>query len=41
MFHHDPGHSDAQLESMLAEVASRRGRPDVELAHEGLELELR
>ena len=41
MFHHDPGHSDAKLESMLAEVRETVGGQAVELAHEGLELELR
>ncbi len=40
MFHHDPAHSDAQLETMLAEVQAAADGRAVELAHEGLELEL-
>jgi len=40
MFHHDPAHSDAQLEGMLAEVQAAADGHAVELAHEGLELEL-
>ena len=40
MFHHDPAHSDAQLEAMLADVRAAADGQPVELAHEGLELEL-
>ncbi len=41
MFHHDPAHGDSQLEGMLADVrAAADGQAAVELAHEGLELEL-
>ena len=40
MFHHDPAHSDTQLETMLAEVHAAADGQAVELAHEGLELEL-
>jgi len=41
MFHHDPAHSDAELERMLAQVQAAADGYAVELAHEGLELELR
>ena len=41
MFHHDPAHSDAQLEAMLADVLAVVDGQPIELAHEGLELELR
>jgi ribonuclease BN (tRNA processing enzyme) len=40
MFHHDPAHSDERLEEMLETARELSGRPDVELAHEGLELDL-
>jgi hypothetical protein len=43
MFHHDPMHSDEQLESMLARVRDLRADGDVErtdLAGEGLRIEL-
>ena len=40
MFHHDPSHSDSQLEAMLADVRAAVDGQPVELAHEGLELEL-
>jgi len=40
MFHHDPSHADAQLEEMLREVRARSGRADVQLAFEGLDLDL-
>jgi phosphoribosyl 1,2-cyclic phosphodiesterase len=40
MFHHDPAHSDVQLEGMLADVRAVVDGQPVELAHEGLELEL-
>jgi len=40
MFHHDPSHADAQLEEMLSEVRARSGRDDVELAFDGLDLDL-
>jgi phosphoribosyl 1,2-cyclic phosphodiesterase len=39
MFHHDPTHDDAELESMQATAAETAGR-EVELAREGLVLEL-
>ena len=41
MFHHDPTHSDGELERMLAQVEAAADGYAVELAHEGLELELR
>jgi len=40
MFHHDPSHADGQLEEMLVEVREQSGRDDIELAFEGLELDL-
>jgi len=40
MFHHDPTHADARLEEMLADVQTTAGSEAVELAHEGLEVEL-
>ena len=40
MFHHDPLHSDERLETMLDTARTLAGRPDVELAREGLELDL-
>jgi len=40
MFHHDPSHADGQLEEMLADVRARSGSADVDLAFEGLELDL-
>jgi phosphoribosyl 1,2-cyclic phosphodiesterase len=40
MFHHDPSHSDEKLETMLANVREQSGRDDVELAHEGFEVDL-
>ena len=43
MFHHDPKHSDAHLESMLARVRELRADGDSErtdLAGEGLRIEL-
>jgi hypothetical protein len=43
MFHHDPMHSDEQLESMLARVRDLRADGDAErtdLAGEGLRIEL-
>jgi phosphoribosyl 1,2-cyclic phosphodiesterase len=40
MFHHDPAHSDAALEAMLADVQAAVDGQPVELAHEGLELKL-
>ncbi len=36
-FHHDPSHSDAQLDAMVAELATREG-PEVVGGTEGLEL---
>ena len=39
MFHHDPTHADGQLETMLAGIQTT-GSAAVELAHEGLEVEL-
>ena len=38
-FHHDPGHSDAQLDAMVAELQAREG-PEVIGGTEGLELSL-
>jgi phosphoribosyl 1,2-cyclic phosphodiesterase len=38
-FHHDPGHSDAQLDAMVAELQAREG-PEVIGGTEGLELEV-
>ena len=42
MFHHDPAHTDEELESMLAEAATLLdgSGPHVELAYEGMEIEL-
>jgi phosphoribosyl 1,2-cyclic phosphodiesterase len=40
MFHHDPAHSDEQLEEMEAVVRDLTGRDDIELAHEGMTIEL-
>jgi phosphoribosyl 1,2-cyclic phosphodiesterase len=40
MFHHDPSHADAKLDEMLAEVRRQTGHGLIELAHEGLELDL-
>ncbi len=40
MFHHDPSHSDERLEEMLEQARELSGRPDVELACEGLEIDL-
>jgi phosphoribosyl 1,2-cyclic phosphodiesterase len=40
MFHHDPTHADGQLETMLAGVQTATSSEAVELAHEGLEVEL-
>jgi phosphoribosyl 1,2-cyclic phosphodiesterase len=38
-FHHDPGHSDSQLDAIVAELAARDG-PEVVAGTEGLELGL-
>jgi phosphoribosyl 1,2-cyclic phosphodiesterase len=38
-FHHDPGHADAQLDAIVAELAHRDG-PEVVGGTEGLELDL-
>jgi hypothetical protein len=38
MFHHDPAHSDAQLEEMRGRAEQLAGRP-VELAADGLALD--
>jgi ribonuclease BN (tRNA processing enzyme) len=38
-FHHDPGHSDSQLDAIVAELAARDG-PEVVAGTEGLELSL-
>ena len=38
-FHHDPSHSDDELDAMLAQLASRDG-PSVLPGTEGLELSL-
>ena len=40
MFHHDPTHADGQLEGMLEGVRDATGSGAVELAHEGLEIQL-
>jgi phosphoribosyl 1,2-cyclic phosphodiesterase len=40
MFHHDPTHADGQLETMLAAVQTASGNDAIELAHEGLEVDL-
>lgn len=40
MFHHDPAHADGQLEEMLADVHERSGNDAVDLAYEGLDLDL-
>ena len=42
MFHHDPLHSDGQLEAMLARAHELWGedRDDLILAYEGMELEI-
>jgi phosphoribosyl 1,2-cyclic phosphodiesterase len=40
MFHHDPTHADGQLETMLAGIQTATSSDTVELAHEGLEVEL-
>jgi len=36
MFHHDPEHSDWQLEEMRALACELTGRDEIELAHEGM-----
>jgi hypothetical protein len=40
MFHHDPAHSDEQLETMEADARELTGLDNVSLAFEGLALEL-
>jgi phosphoribosyl 1,2-cyclic phosphodiesterase len=40
MFHHDPAHADGKLETMLAGVRTAADSGAVELAHEGLEIDL-
>jgi phosphoribosyl 1,2-cyclic phosphodiesterase len=40
MVHHDPSHSDEQLELMLAAARADTGHPDLVLGHEGLEIEI-
>jgi ribonuclease BN (tRNA processing enzyme) len=40
MFHHDPEHSDDQLEQMRALASELAGRDGIELAHEGMTVEL-
>jgi phosphoribosyl 1,2-cyclic phosphodiesterase len=40
MFHHDPAHSDEQLEGMEAVVRALTGREDIELAREGMTIDL-
>jgi phosphoribosyl 1,2-cyclic phosphodiesterase len=40
MFHHDPAHSDEQLEQMEAMVRELTGRDDIALAFEGLAIDL-
>jgi hypothetical protein len=40
MFHHDPAHSDEQLEAMEADARELTGVDNVSLAFEGLTVEL-
>ncbi len=40
MFHHDPSHSDDELDAMLAEVRTLAPEAVVELAREGMEISL-
>jgi phosphoribosyl 1,2-cyclic phosphodiesterase len=40
MFHHDPTHSDEQLESKLAEARAYAGADNIELAREGMTVEV-
>jgi phosphoribosyl 1,2-cyclic phosphodiesterase len=40
MFHHDPGHSDDQLEALLAAARAASGHDQLDLAREGLEVAL-
>jgi hypothetical protein len=42
MFHHDPLHSDAQLEAMLVRARELWGpdRDGLVLAHEGMEIDV-
>lgn len=40
MFHHDPAHSDAELEEMLAAARSASPAQELALAHEGLRVAL-
>ncbi len=40
MFHHDPAHSDEQLEQMEREARGLCARDDVQLGREGLEIQL-
>ena len=40
MFHHDPTHGDDLLEEMLPLARDLSGRPDIELAAEGVTIDL-
>ncbi len=40
MVHHDPSHSDGQLEEMLEQAHVASGHDDLQLGHEGLEIEI-
>ena len=40
MFHHDPTHTDDMLETMLPEARELTGRDDIELAAEGVTIDL-
>ena len=40
MFHHDPSHSDEQLEQMERDARGLCARDDVQLGREGLEIQL-
>jgi hypothetical protein len=42
MFHHDPLHSDSQLEAMLTRARELWGREpdDIALSYEGMEIEI-
>ena len=42
MFHHDPGHSDEQLDAILALASDLWGENGgtIEMAHEGMRLEI-
>ena len=40
MVHHDPSHADEQLEEMLEQARVASGHDDLQLGHEGLEIEI-